>query len=77
MDSQTPYIVLGGELVDTSGYEFRDTSKIDFVGIFPNYQKAYDEWRAKAQQTVDTAIMRYFIIPLDKYTLSGPENDPT
>ena len=46
--------------------EFRDLDKLDIVGIFPNYATAYAAWRAKAQQTVDNAHMRYFIVHLHR-----------
>jgi hypothetical protein len=36
------------------------------VGIYPNYASAYAAWRAKAQQTVDNAHMRYFIVHLHR-----------
>ena len=36
------------------------------VGVFPNYATAYTAWKAKAQQTVDNAQMRYFIVHLHR-----------
>jgi myo-inositol-1(or 4)-monophosphatase len=59
---QLLHIVFGGELKDVTSVEFEDLSKIDFVGAFPNYQEAYDAWRAAAQRTVDHAETRYFIL---------------
>lgn len=59
---QLLHIVFGGELKDVTGVEFEDLSQIDFVGAFPNYQKAYDAWKEAAQRTVDQAEMRYFIL---------------
>lgn len=70
MPQNTPYFVFGGELVDTQGVEFREPDKLDIVGIFVGYDAAFDAWRGKAQRTVDTAIMRYFIVPLDGRTLA-------
>jgi myo-inositol-1(or 4)-monophosphatase len=61
-DAQLLHIVLGGELRDVTGVEFRDLSKIDFVGAFPNYREAFGAWKAAAQRTVDNAHMRYFIL---------------
>ena len=61
-DAQLLHLVIGGELKDVGGVEFRDLSKIDLVGAYPNYQEAYRAWRARAQATVDNAHMRYFII---------------
>jgi uncharacterized protein DUF4170 len=63
---QLPHLVFGGELSDMGGTEFRDLSKVDIVGIYPNYASAYTAWKAKAQQTVDNAHMRYFIVHLHR-----------
>jgi myo-inositol-1(or 4)-monophosphatase len=61
-ESQLLHLVIGGELADVAGLEFRDLSKIDLVGAYPNYQEAFRAWQARAQATVDNAHMRYFII---------------
>jgi hypothetical protein len=76
MSDQAPqkqllHLVLGGELSQLDGVEFKDLSKVDIVGVFPNYATAYAAWRAKAQQTVDNAQMRYFIVHLHR--LLDPE----
>ncbi len=42
--------------------EFKDLSKVELVGAYPNYAEAQRAWRGKAQSTVDNALMRYFII---------------
>ncbi|MBT8417615.1 MAG: DUF4170 domain-containing protein [Silicimonas sp.] len=60
------HLVFGGELVDPSRSEFRNTDEIDIVGIFPNYQEAYNAWKAAAQRSVDNAHMRYFIAHLHR-----------
>jgi Domain of unknown function (DUF4170) len=78
MSDQAPpgqllHLVLGGELKDLNGVEFRDLSKMDIVGVYPNYATAYVAWKAKAQQTVDNAHMRYFIVHLHR--LLDPETD--
>ena len=49
-------------------------SKVDIVGLYPNYASAYAAWRAKAQGTVDNAEMRYFIVHLHR--LLDPEAAP-
>jgi uncharacterized protein DUF4170 len=36
------------------------------VGIYPNYAAAHAAWKARAQQTVDNAQMRYFIVHLHR-----------
>jgi hypothetical protein len=63
---QLLHLVLGGELTELGGNEFKDLEKIDIVGVFPNYATAYVAWKAKAQQTVDNAHMRYFIVHLHR-----------
>lgn len=65
-NQQLLHLVFGGELKSLHGVEFKDISKLDVVGIFPNYATAYAAWRAKAQQTVDHAEMRYFIVHLHR-----------
>ena len=68
---QLLHLVLGGELVDLENITFKDLDKVDIVGVFPNYATAYVAWRAKAQQTVDNAQIRYFIVHLHR--LLDPE----
>jgi Domain of unknown function (DUF4170) len=68
---QLLHLVFGGELSHLEDVEFRDLAKLDIVGIFPNYASAHAAWRAKAQQTVDNAHMRYFIVHLHR--LLDPE----
>jgi hypothetical protein len=63
---QLLHLVFGGELKALDSFEFRDPSKIDIVGIFPNYESAERAWRAKAQATVDSAQTRYFIVHLHR-----------
>ena len=58
---QLLHLVFGGELTDLEGVEFADLEKLDIVGIFPDYEKAYNAWKSEAQRTVDNAHMRYFI----------------
>ena len=63
---QLLHLVFGGELTKLESTEFRDLSKLDVVGIFPNYASAYAAWKSKAQATVDNAHMRYFIVHLHR-----------
>lgn len=70
---QLLHLVFGGELVELGSTEFRDLDKLDIVGIYPNYATAYAAWKAKAQQTVDNALMRYFIVHLHR--LLDPDTD--
>ena len=63
---QLPHLVFGGELKRIDGIEFKNLNQLDIVGIYPNYASAYNAWKAKAQQTVDNAQMRYFIVHLHR-----------
>jgi hypothetical protein len=65
-DKQLLHLVIGGELKDVSGTEFRDLDKVEFVGAYPTYAEAYAAWKGKAQATVDNAHARYFIIHAHK-----------
>lgn len=72
-DKQLLHLVLGGELTDLDHVEFKDLSKVDIVGVYPNYATAQAAWKAKAQMTVDNAQMRYFIVHLHR--LLDPTED--
>jgi hypothetical protein len=63
---QLLHLVFGGEVVAPDSVEFRDASKLDVVGIYPNYNEAYSAWRAAAQATVDNAHMRYFVVHIHR-----------
>jgi hypothetical protein len=71
---QLLHLVFGGELSHLDGSEFKDLDGLDIVGVYPNYATAYAAWRAKAQQTVDNAQMRYFIVHLHR--LLDPDSAP-
>lgn len=60
------HLVFGGELIDPQRNEFRDPEKIDVVGFFPNYERAFQAWKDAAHRTVDNAHMRYFIAHLHR-----------
>ena len=64
---QLLHLVFGGELKSLGSNEFRDPSKIDVVGIFPDYASAARAWRGKAQASVDNAQTRYFIVHLHRF----------
>jgi hypothetical protein len=71
MPSEAPtrqllHLVFGGELARLDAVDFKNLDDLDIVGIYPNYASAYAAWRAKAQQTVDNAHMRYFIVHLHR-----------
>jgi Domain of unknown function (DUF4170) len=70
---QLLHLVFGGELTSIDGIEFKDLAKLDVVGIFPDYDSARRAWKSKAQQTVDQAQTRYFIVHMHR--LLDPESD--
>jgi hypothetical protein len=70
---QLLHLVFGGELKGLHDIEFKDLDKLDIVGIYPNYATAYTAWKAKAQQTVDNAHMRYFVVHMHR--LLDPDED--
>ena len=72
-DKQLLHLVIGGELSEVQDIQFRDLSKVEFVGAFPSYAEALRAWKAKAQATVDNALARYFIIHAHK--LLDPSSD--
>ena len=75
-ETDTPqllHLVIGGELRHLDAPVFRDLSKVEFVGAFPNYEAARAAWKARAQATVDNAHMRYFI--LHAHRLIDPRGD--
>ena len=74
-DKQLLHLVIGGELKSLVGpAEFKDLAKVDIVGAYPNYKSALAAWRGKAQQTVDNALMRYFIIHAHKLLDPGSDD---
>lgn len=64
---QLLHLVFGGRLTNPRGVEFEDISKLDIVGIFPNYKEAYDAWKAASQKSVDDAHVRYFVVHLHRF----------
>lgn len=69
---QLLHLVLGGELVSTDSIEFKDLSKVEIVGLFPNFAAALTAWRAKAQASVDNAQMRYFVVHIHRLMEPDP-----
>lgn len=70
---QLLHLVIGGEVKPGEDIEFKDLEAIDLVGVYPNYAAAQAAWKQKAQQTVDNAEMRYFVVHLHR--LLNPEDD--
>ena len=75
--AQRLHLVFGGDLVDPSSTTFKDVDKIEIVGIFPNYEQAYDAWKSAAHRTVDNAHTRFFIAHLHKLRDEGAPAGPT
>jgi hypothetical protein len=73
---QLLHLVIGGELIDLEHITFKDLNQVEVVGVFPNYATAHVAWKAKAQQTVDNAHMRYFIVHLHRLLDPGQDAKP-
>jgi hypothetical protein len=69
---QLLHLVFGGELTAPHSMEFKDLSKLDLVGMYPNYAEALKAWRGKAQSTVDNAQMRYFVVHIHRLMEPDP-----
>jgi hypothetical protein len=77
MTQQLLHLVIGGELKDPTSTEFTDLSKVELVGLYPNYAEAYIAWRGKAKATIDNAHMRYFVVHLHRLMdPAAPANSP-
>jgi hypothetical protein len=71
------HLVFGGELVDPTKNVFKDVDNLHVVGIFPDYETAYNAWKAEAQRTVDNAHMRYYITHLHRLRDEAAETSST
>lgn len=60
------HLVFGGRVTDPQTLDFKDPSKLDVVGIFPDFKTAEKAWRSAAQKTVDDAEMRYVVVHLHR-----------
>jgi len=70
---QLLHLVIGGEVSELDGVTFKDLSQVEIVGLFPSYATAQQAWKAKAQQSVDNAHMRYFVVHIHR--LLDPGSD--
>ena len=59
-------LVFGGALPSHNRPANQDLTKLDIVGMYPNYAQALKAWRGKAQGTVDNAQMRYFVVHIHR-----------
>jgi len=73
VQKQLLHLVIGGEVQKGDEIVFKDLNTVDLVGVYPNYAAAQLVWKSKAQQTVDNAEMRYFVVHLHR--LLNPEDD--
>ena len=60
------HLVFGGKVTDPQTTDFDNVEDLDIVGIFPNYQAAYDAWKGASQAHVDDALTRYVIVHLHR-----------
>lgn len=65
-EKQLLHLVIGGEVRPGPDVTFKDLKTVDLVGVYPNYAAALEVWKQKAQQTVDNAEMRYFVVHLHR-----------
>lgn len=63
---QKLHLVMGGRVKDPRSLEFVDLSKLDLVGVYPDFTTAEEVWRSHAQRTVDDAEIKYVIVHLHK-----------
>ena len=71
-EKQLLHLVFGGELDDLESTTFVDLKALDMVGVFPSYGSAYAAWKTKAQSSVDSANVRYFIVHLHRLLDPSP-----
>ena len=62
--TQQLFLVYGGELVDPTGTVYSDPGELDIRGIYESYEVAYEAWQQASFQAVDSALVRYRIVPL-------------
>jgi len=60
------HLVFGGTVDDPQNMDFNNVDDLDIVGIFPNYAKALDAWRAASHAHVDEASTKYVIVHLHR-----------
>jgi hypothetical protein len=72
---QLLHLVFGGRVTDPRTFDFEDVSKLDIVGVYPNYRQAEAAWRGAAQRTVDDAQMRYVVVHIHRLLEDVPSPD--
>lgn len=71
------HLVFGGRVSDPRTLDFNDLSKIEFVGVYPDYVSAEKAWRAAAQRTVDDAEMKFVVVHLHRMLEPNLNSTPT
>ena len=71
------HLVFGGRVSDPRTLDFNDLSKIEFVGVYPDYASAEKAWRAAAQRTVDDAEMKFVVVHLHRLLEPSLSTTPT
>jgi hypothetical protein len=74
-EEQLLHMVLGGELSEVTDVTFKDLTKLDVVGFYPNFAAAHIAWLTKARETIDNAQMRYFIVHLHRLLDPGEDGE--
>ena len=64
--AQLLHLVFGGKVEDPRTVDFADLNSLEVVGIFPDYQSAYEAWRGKSQASIDDAYTKYVIVHLHR-----------
>jgi len=64
LDWTNGWVVFGGELETIPGNRFKDPAAVEMVGFFYDHDAAKAAWKGRAQQTVDNAHMRFFVMPV-------------
>ncbi len=64
-------------MVDPQKNKFKNVDDIHIVGMFPNYETAFNAWKSEAQRTVDNAHMRYFIAHIHRLRDEEAQASPT
>ena len=77
MNKKRLHLVFGGELEDPARSKFKNVNDVDLVGLFPDYESAYDAWKEASQKSVDNALVRYFIARLGKLVDEGRSGSQT
>ncbi|NOZ42369.1 MAG: DUF4170 domain-containing protein [Alphaproteobacteria bacterium] len=61
------HLVFGGKVNDPQTMEFIDPDNLHIVGIFPNYEQAYQAWKQASHANVDDAMMKYVVVHLHRF----------